>query len=82
MSAFQVVGSSAFPIFSDNSENGDPGFKKAKMDTELDRGTNTRRTALGNITNNTRVQPLRAAKQVFCMFQNLEFQHCYEYLRE
>ena len=79
MSAFG--GGSAFQIFSDssNSENQSAAHRRQKRVEVTSKATAkqpaSKRPALGEISNNTRVQPLRAVKQVrrgfFEKFENL-----------
>ena len=60
-------GGSSFQIFSDssiNSENQNAVLRKTKRDEVSGKPPATKRAALGEISNNTRVQPLRAVKQV------------------
>lgn len=54
----------SFQIYSDGPENQHAGLRKTKRDEASGKPPATKRAALGVITNNTRVQPLRAVKQV------------------
>lgn len=58
-----MFGGSSFAVHQDSNLNANQALKKAKSmleDGKMAQGT--KRTALGTITNTTRVQPLRAAK--------------------
>lgn len=62
MSAFG--GGTSFQIFNDDSENQTAVMRKAKREDASGKPPATKRAALGVLSNNTRVQPLRAVKQV------------------
>ena len=55
---------SAFAIHEDDTENASVTVAgKAFLGENLTKGPQVKRTALGTITSNTRVQPFRSAKQ-------------------
>ena len=66
MSNFNFGGGGALGIFCDNSSENASNFgvKKSKMEEAQGKMPAKKRAALGVITNTTRVQPSRAAKQV------------------
>lgn len=58
------LGSTTFAIHTDGAENqGNPALRKTKAGEMQGKPPATKRAALGVITNQTRVQPLRSAKQ-------------------